>query len=86
MDEPTGSQGIYVPHIDLALKAELFVVVPATANTIAKIATGIADNLLTSTILATKAPVLLAPSMNVNMYENPITQKTLSLKSIGSFY
>jgi phosphopantothenoylcysteine decarboxylase/phosphopantothenate--cysteine ligase len=84
VDEPTGSQGIYVPHIDLALKAELFVVVPATANTIAKIATGIADNLLTSTILATKAPVLLAPSMNVNMYENPITQKNIEfLKSIG---
>jgi phosphopantothenoylcysteine decarboxylase/phosphopantothenate--cysteine ligase len=84
VDEHAAEQDSYVPHIDLAAKADLFVIAPATANTIAKIATGIADNLLTSTILATKAPVLIAPAMNVNMYENPITQKNISfLKGMG---
>lgn len=66
-----------IKHIDLADEADLIVVAPATANIIAKISTGIADDLLSTVILATKAPVLFAPSMNVNMYENPITQANL---------
>ncbi len=63
-----------IKHIDLADDADLIVVAPATANIIAKVSAGIADDLLTTVISATKAPVLFAPSMNVNMYENPITQ------------
>ncbi len=61
-----------IGHISLADRADLFIVAPATANCIAKIANGIADDMLTTTILATKAPVLIAPAMNVNMYTNPI--------------
>ena len=62
-----------VEHIELATKADLFLVVPATANTIAKMANGIADNMLTCVYMATKAKVLVAPSMNKNMYDNPAT-------------
>jgi len=61
-----------IGHISLADRADLFVVAPATANLVGKVANGIADDLLTTTIMATRAPVLLAPAMNVNMYENPI--------------
>lgn len=68
-----------VEHIALATRAELFVVVPATANIIAKIANGIADDLLSTTLLATKAPVLVVPAMNTNMYLNPAHQKNLSV-------
>ncbi len=68
-----------VDHISLAKMADVFVVVPATANTIAKLAYGIADNFLTTSILATKAPVILCPAMNTNMWTNPITQHNLSL-------
>lgn len=69
-----------IGHISLADRADLFVVAPATANVIGKVAAGIADDLLTTTIMATKAPVLFVPAMNVNMWENPIyrrNQKTL---------
>lgn len=61
-----------IGHISLADRADLFIVAPATANLIGKIAGGIADDLLTTTVMATKAPILFAPAMNVNMYENPI--------------
>ncbi|MBK5274484.1 MAG: bifunctional phosphopantothenoylcysteine decarboxylase/phosphopantothenate--cysteine ligase CoaBC [Desulfuromonadales bacterium] len=61
-----------IGHIALADRADLFVIAPATANVIGKIASGIADDMLTTTIMATKAPVLFAPAMNVNMYTNPI--------------
>jgi phosphopantothenoylcysteine decarboxylase/phosphopantothenate--cysteine ligase len=63
-----------IEHIALAEKAALVVIAPATANTIGKIANGIADNLLTCAVMATKAPVLIAPAMNLNMYENPVVQ------------
>lgn len=66
-----------VKHIDLADKADLFLVAPATANFIAKAAVGIADDLLTTVILATKAPIMVAPSMNVHMFENEIVQKNM---------
>src|SRR5664279_3739147 len=61
-----------IGHIALADRADLFVIAPATANLIGKIASGIADDMLTTTVMATKAPVLIAPAMNVNMYTNPI--------------
>jgi phosphopantothenoylcysteine decarboxylase/phosphopantothenate--cysteine ligase len=61
-----------IGHISLADRADLLVIAPATANTIGKIATGIADDLLTTTVMATKAPVLIAPAMNANMYRNPL--------------
>jgi len=61
-----------IGHISLAEKAELFLIVPATANFVGKLASGIADDLLTTTVMATRAPVLIAPAMNTAMYQNPI--------------
>lgn len=73
-----------VEHISLAKQADLFIVVPATANIIGKIANGIADDMLSTTIMATKAPVLIAPAMNTGMYENPIVQFNIQkLKDFG---
>ena len=73
-----------IGHISLADRANLFVVAPATANVIGKVANGIADDLLTTTIMATKAPVLFAPAMNVNMWENPLyRQNEDRLKKFG---
>lgn len=73
-----------VEHISLAQKADVIMVAPATANVIAKLAHGIADDMLTTTILASKAPKLIAPAMNTVMYENPITQDNLTiLKKYG---
>ncbi|MCW5719754.1 MAG: bifunctional phosphopantothenoylcysteine decarboxylase/phosphopantothenate--cysteine ligase CoaBC [Devosia sp.] len=64
-------------HIDLARWADLFVVAPASANTIAKLALGLADDLLTTVALATTAPMLIAPAMNTKMWEHPATQEHL---------
>lgn len=64
-----------IGHISLADRADLFIIAPATANVIGKIAAGIADDMLTTTVMATKAPVLIAPAMNVNMFTNPIYQE-----------
>ena len=61
-----------IGHISLADRADLFIIAPATANIVAKMACGIADDMLTTTVMATKAKVLIAPAMNVNMYTNPI--------------
>ncbi len=73
-----------VEHISLAKKADVFVIVPATANVIGKIASGIADDMLTTTVMATKAPVLIAPAMNTNMYENPIVKRNIeTLEAYG---
>ena len=66
-----------VEHIALARMADMVLLAPATANTLAKAAAGIADDMLTTTLLATKAPVFFAPAMNSNMYENPITQENI---------
>ncbi|GAA0091595.1 bifunctional phosphopantothenoylcysteine decarboxylase/phosphopantothenate--cysteine ligase CoaBC [Paraclostridium bifermentans] len=66
-----------VEHISLAKKADVFVLAPATANVIGKVANGIADDMLTTTIMATKAKVLVAPAMNTNMYENPVVQRNI---------
>lgn len=74
-----------VQHVALAERADAIAVVPATANTIAKFAQGLADNLLTSVVLATRKPVLVAPAMNVGMYENPATQTNLALLRTRGF-
>lgn len=68
-----------VEHIALAKLADLYVVAPATANILAKMAAGIADDFLTTTLLATQAPILAAPAMNTHMYQNPITQRNLKI-------
>ncbi|OOM72252.1 coenzyme A biosynthesis bifunctional protein CoaBC [Clostridium puniceum] len=73
-----------IQHISLAEKADVFLVAPATANIIGKVANGIADDMLSTTIMATKAKVMFAPAMNTNMYENPIVQDNIKkLKSFG---
>jgi phosphopantothenoylcysteine decarboxylase/phosphopantothenate--cysteine ligase len=73
-----------IEHVSLAKAADVVVIAPATANIIAKLAAGIADDMLCCTILATKAPVLIAPAMETDMYTNPITQHNLSkLKARG---
>ena len=73
-----------VEHISLAKRADVFLIAPATANVIGKMANGIADDMLTTTIMATKAKVLIAPAMNTNMYENPIVQRNINiLKELG---
>lgn len=63
-----------IGHVSLAQRADLLIVAPATANTIAKLAAGLADNMLTTTALATEAPILLAPAMESHMWTNPLTQ------------
>ena len=71
-------------HISLASAADLVIVAPATANTLAKMRAGIADNFLLSTLLATKAPIIVAPAMNTGMWENAATQENLAvLKARG---
>ncbi|MFA5629304.1 MAG: bifunctional phosphopantothenoylcysteine decarboxylase/phosphopantothenate--cysteine ligase CoaBC [Dehalococcoidales bacterium] len=76
--------GFKSAHVALAEAADLILIAPATANSIAKIACGLADDILSCTVLATGAPVVLAPAMNDNMLNNPITQKNLSkLKDRG---
>ncbi|ELK41806.1 MULTISPECIES: bifunctional phosphopantothenoylcysteine decarboxylase/phosphopantothenate--cysteine ligase CoaBC [Brevibacillus] len=72
-----------ISHIDLADKADLVLIAPATANVIGKIANGIADDMLTTTLLATKAPVMIAPAMNVNMYEHPAV--AANMEKLASF-
>lgn len=73
-----------VEHIELADKTDVMIIAPATANIIGKLAHGIADDLLTTTTLAMTAPIIICPSMNVNMWGNPIVQENLTkLKSIG---
>ena len=68
-----------VEHISLAHRTDLVLIAPATANVCAKVAHGLADDMLTTTVLACKCPKLIAPAMNTNMYENPVTQDNLAL-------
>ena len=68
-----------VEHISLAQRTDLLIVAPATANICAKLAHGLADDMLTTTVLACRCPKLIAPAMNTNMYENPVTQDNLEL-------
>lgn len=77
--------GDWNSHVDLGLWADLFLVAPATANTMGKMANGVADNLLITTYLSAKCPVMLAPAMDLDMYLHPATQKNLeTLKSFGN--
>jgi phosphopantothenoylcysteine decarboxylase/phosphopantothenate--cysteine ligase len=74
-------------HISLAKLADVFVVAPATANVIGKMACGIADDLLTCTAVTTKAPIVVAPAMNTDMLTNPIVQENIAkLKKLGVMF
>ncbi len=75
-----------IHHISLAQEADLLLLAPCTANVLAKVAHGIADDLLTTTVLATTAPVLVAPAMNVHMYENAATQANMSTLKARGFH
>ncbi len=76
-----------VGHVALAQKADVFLIAPATANVIGKVANGIADDMLTTTIMASRAKIVFAPAMNVNMYENVIVQENIAkLKKLGYFF
>lgn len=78
------TQESQIGHISLADSADVVLIAPATANIIGKIAAGLADDIVTTVLLATRAPVLLAPSMNVNMYQNRIVQENLErLQALG---
>ena len=73
-----------VEHVALAQKADVIIIAPATANVMAKLAYGLADDMLTTTVLASKAPKIIAPAMNTGMYENPATQHNIEvLKGYG---
>ena len=76
-----------INHISLADHADLILIAPATADILAKIAHGICDDLVTTVVCATQAPVLMVPSMNVHMWENPITQENVKrLKKFGTHF
>ena len=73
-----------IEHVSIAKKADLLLIAPATANVIAKISAGIADDALTTLVLSVKSPVVICPAMNAEMYRNPVTQKNISyLEKIG---
>ncbi|MCM1084094.1 MAG: bifunctional phosphopantothenoylcysteine decarboxylase/phosphopantothenate--cysteine ligase CoaBC [Clostridium sp.] len=74
---------MHVPHVTLGTTADCFLIAPASADVLGKIANGIADDMLTTTVLPAKCPVLIAPSMNVHMYENPIVQD--NMKKLASY-
>ena len=76
-----------VEHIALADEADIALILPATANIIGKIASGIADDMLSTTVMAVKSPVIICPAMNTNMYENPVTLKNIdTLKKRGFLF
>ncbi len=76
-----------IEHISIAKKSDLFLIAPATANVIAKIASGIADDSLTTLVLSVKCPVVICPAMNSEMYKNPVTQKNISyLRKLGHYF
>jgi len=79
------ASGKWNSHIDLGLWADVFLIAPATANTMAKMAHGIADNLLLTTYLSARCKVYIAPAMDLDMYSHPATQKNIEiLKSFGN--
>ncbi len=75
-----------IGHISLAEEADILVIVPATANIIGKIASGLADDLLSTTVMATKAPVLICPAMNSNMYTNNIVKENMSKLASNNYF
>ncbi len=82
MFEPAEAENI--PHISLAKQSDLIIIAPATANTIAKLANGLADNILTTSTLAATCPVIIFPAMNSNMYLHKATQANLKRLTTGS--
>jgi len=79
------SSGSWNSHVDLGRWADLFLVAPATASTIGKMANGLCDNLVTTTYLSAKCPVIVAPAMDLDMFEHPAMQKNLrKLKAFGN--
>ena len=81
----TANDGTWHSHVDLGLWSDLMIIAPATASTIGKMANGIADNMLITTYLSMKAPVFIAPAMDLDMYAHPSTQRNLELlKSYGN--
>lgn len=74
-----------IRHISLAQKADLFIIAPATANIIGKLASGIADDMLSTTVMATKAPVLIVPAMNYNMYANQAVQQNIETLKLRGY-
>lgn len=72
-----GENGTWNSHVDLGSWADLFIIAPLTANTMAKMATGMADNLLVATYLSAKCPVMFAPAMDLDMYQHPATQANI---------
>ena len=77
------ANGDWNSHVDLGLWADVFLIAPATANTIAKMATGVADNLLLTTYLSVRCPVFVAPSMDVDMLNHPAT--TINIETLKAF-
>lgn len=75
-----------VKHVSIAKKADMFIVAPATANVLGKVAAGIADDMLTTTLLASKCPVMFAPAMNTAMYQDTATQKNLDVLKQRGYY
>ena len=71
------SMNMHVPHVTLGTSADAMLIAPASADVVGKIANGIADDMLTTTVLPARCPVMLAPSMNTNMYENKIVQANI---------
>lgn len=77
--------GDWNSHVDLGLWADVYIIAPATANTIAKMSTGVADNLLLTSYLSAKCPIFVAPAMDLDMYSHPATQRNIaSLRAIGT--
>jgi len=80
----SASSGAWNSHVDLGLWADLFIVAPATAATISKMATGLCDNLVVTTYLSVRCPVMVAPAMDMDMFSHPAFQENLNkLRSIG---
>lgn len=86
MDTFSEKDPAHVAHVDLADWADVAVVAPGTANTIAKLASGLADNFVTSALLATKAPIFVVPAMNTDMFENAATQNNMQTLKNRGFY
>jgi len=81
----SGQNGQWDSHVDLGIWADLFLIAPVTASTLGKMANGIADNLLLTTYLSCKAPVILAPAMDLDMYQHPSTVRNIKiLQSYGN--
>ena len=81
----TANDGTWHSHVDLGLWADLMIIAPATASTLGKMANGIADNMLITTYLSMKAPVMIAPAMDLDMFAHPSTTRNIEmLKSYGN--